>query len=59
MMPENTNRLTQFWEELKRRKVVRVITVYAAAAFVTLELISIVADPLNYRNGHSPSSLFS
>ncbi len=45
-MPENTNRLTQFWEELKRRKVVRVITVYAAAAFVTLELISIVADPL-------------
>ena len=33
----------KFREELKRRKVVRVITVYAAASFVILELVSIVA----------------
>ncbi len=35
-----------FFQELKRRKVVRVITVYAAAAFVILELMSIVVEPL-------------
>jgi hypothetical protein len=28
-MPSGPNKLTQFWQELKRRKVVRVITVYA------------------------------
>jgi len=38
--------LSHFWHELKRRKVVRVITVYAAAAFVILELMSIVVEPL-------------
>ena len=40
------NNLSQFWHELKRRKVVRVITVYAAAAFVILELVSIIVEPL-------------
>jgi len=45
-MPTNPNRLSQFWQELKRRKVVRVITVYAAAAFVILELVSIIVEPL-------------
>jgi TolB-like protein/Tfp pilus assembly protein PilF len=45
-MPDNPNRLSQFWQELKRRKVVRVITVYAAAAFVILELTDIVAPSL-------------
>ena len=35
-MPGDPNKLSQFWQELKRRKVVHVITVYAAAAFVTL-----------------------
>ena len=38
--------LNQFIRELKRRKVTRVITVYAAAAFVILELMSIVVEPL-------------
>jgi TolB-like protein/lipopolysaccharide biosynthesis regulator YciM len=45
-MPEITNILSQFWQELKRRKVVRVITVYAAAAFGILELLSIIIEPL-------------
>jgi adenylate cyclase len=40
------NKLSQFWQELKRRKVVRVIAVYAAAAFVILELTDIVAPSL-------------
>ena len=45
-MPDSPNKLSQFWHELKRRKVVRVITVYAAAAFVILELVSIIVEPL-------------
>ena len=40
------NKISQFWQELKRRKVVRAITVYAAAAFVILELVSIIVEPL-------------
>lgn len=45
-MPNNPNRLSQFWQELKRRNVVRVITVYAGAAFVILELVDIIAEPM-------------
>jgi len=45
-MTQSLNRLTQFWQELKRRKVVRVITVYAAVAFVILQLVEILAPSL-------------
>ena len=45
-MPTNPSNLGQFWQELKRRKVVRVITVYAAASFVILELVDIIMEPL-------------
>jgi len=45
-MPQGPNKLSQFWQELKRRNVVRVITVYAGAAFVILELVDIIAEPL-------------
>ena len=44
-MPENAGNPLSFWQELKRRKVVRVIIVYAAASYVILELVSIVAEP--------------
>ncbi|KPL26420.1 MAG: hypothetical protein AMS23_01785 [Bacteroides sp. SM1_62] len=44
-MPGEPGNLGQFWQELKRRKVIRVIIVYAAASFVILELVSIVAEP--------------
>jgi len=44
-MPDSPNKLSQFWQELKRRKVVRVITVYAAASFVILGLVGIVTEP--------------
>lgn len=39
------NKAPNFWQELKRRRVIRVIPVYAAAAFVLLELVDIIADP--------------
>ena len=40
------NKPSQFWQELKRRKVLRVITVYAAIAFVMLQLVEILAPSL-------------
>ncbi len=40
-----------FWEELKRRRVIGVIPVYAAAAFALLELVDIIADPLGLPQG--------
>lgn len=49
-MAEKPDTPFKFWEELKRRKVVRVIIAYAAAAFVLLELTSIVAEPLGMPN---------
>jgi len=45
-MAHKTNSFERFWKELKRRKVVHVITVYAAIAFVILELVSMITQPL-------------
>jgi adenylate cyclase len=45
-MPGKSSNLGQFWQELKRRKVVRVIIVYCAAAFVIIELVDIIGNPL-------------
>ena len=42
-----SNRLSRFWQELKRRKVIQVTTVYAGAAFVIIELINNIAEPLH------------
>ncbi len=44
-MPDKSNNPFQFWEELKRRRVIRVIPVYAAAAFILLELVDIISEP--------------
>jgi len=46
-MTEHQNRLSRFWQELKRRRVVHVVTVYASAAFVIIELIGNLSEPLN------------
>ena len=46
-MPQKPNRLTRFWQELKRRRVIHVITVYATSAFVIIELVGNLAEPLN------------
>ena len=45
-MSSNPNKLAQIWQELKRRKVLRVITIYAAVAFVILQLVEILAPSL-------------
>ena len=46
-MSTKPSKLTRFWQELKRRKVIYVITVYASAAFVIIELVNNVVEPLN------------
>jgi len=46
-MSDNPSKLSQFWQELKRRGVVHIITVYASAAFVIIELVNNLAEPLN------------
>ena len=40
------NKLTRFWHELKRRKVVGVIIIYASTVFILLQLVSILIEPL-------------
>ena len=46
-MSQPTNKLSQFWQELKRRRVIHVIVVYATAAFVIIELVNNVYETLN------------
>lgn len=41
-MSHKTNSFERLWKELKRRKAVQVITVYAATAFVIHELVDMV-----------------
>jgi tetratricopeptide (TPR) repeat protein len=45
-MPGKSSILGQFWRELKRRKVVSVITVYAATAFIIIEAGDIILPRL-------------
>ena len=40
-------KLSRFWGELKRRRVIHVITVYAGIAFVVIELINNITEPLH------------
>ena len=47
-MTKKTNSFEKFWNELKRRKVVHVITVYAAVAFVILQLVDIIGPSLKW-----------
>jgi len=52
MMPKEPDKesgsgIRYFWEEAKRRNVVRVVSIYAAAAYVILEITSIISESLN------------
>ncbi|MCK4751752.1 MAG: hypothetical protein KAT15_32070, partial [Bacteroidales bacterium] len=47
-MPDSPDKLVHFWQELKDRRVLRVITVYVAVSFGLLELIDIVSGPLGF-----------
>lgn len=39
-------KLSRFWGELKRRRVIHVITVYAGVAYVSIELVNNITEPL-------------
>ncbi|MFO7933203.1 MAG: hypothetical protein R6U78_03885 [Bacteroidales bacterium] len=45
-MPPNPNKISQFWQELKRRKVIKVVAAYAATAYIILEASDIVLPRL-------------
>ena len=45
-MAGQQNKLSRFWQELKRRRVIHVITLYASATFVIIELINNLTEPL-------------
>jgi TolB-like protein/Tfp pilus assembly protein PilF len=47
-MTQKTNSFERFWQELKRRKVIHVITVYAAVSFIILQLVDMIAEPLHF-----------
>jgi len=46
-MPDSPNKLVQFWNELKRRRVIHVTIVYSTAGFIIIELVNNVTEPLN------------
>jgi len=41
-MSSDPNKISQFWQELKRRNVLRSLTIYAGSAFIILEAITII-----------------
>ena len=45
-MPGDPNKLSQFWQELKRRKVVRVMAMYVATAYIIMEAADIMLPRL-------------
>ena len=45
-MPDKANKIFQFWQELKRRKVFRVVAMYAATAFIIMEAADIMLPRL-------------
>ncbi len=46
-MSSGPGRLSRFWQELKRRRVLKVVAMYAGAAYVIIELINNLVQPLN------------
>ena len=50
-MSHQPNKLARFWQELKRRRVIHVVTVYASASFVLIELVNNLTEPLNLPSG--------
>ncbi len=45
-MPNRPASFFKFWQELKRRRVIRVLAMYAATAFIILEVVDIVSPAL-------------
>jgi len=44
---EDQGNFSKFWLELKRRKTIRVITVYSATSFIILQVADLIVQPLN------------
>ena len=44
---EDQGSFSKFWLELKRRKTIRVITVYSATSFIILQVADLIVQPLN------------
>jgi len=49
-MSESPNKLIRFWQELKRRKVIGVVTTYAATAYIIIEVTNNLITSLNLPN---------
>jgi tetratricopeptide (TPR) repeat protein len=45
-MPDGPSKFSRFWQELKRRKVIRTMTVYAATAYIIIEAGDIILPRL-------------
>jgi len=48
-MPNGQNKLSRFWLEFKRFKVIHVITVYVSTAFFLIKLVYNLTEPLKIR----------
>jgi len=46
-MPEKSDSPKKFWQELKRRKVFRVLAIYAGAAYIIIEVVNNISEPLH------------
>jgi len=46
-MSGNSNRFIEFWQELKRRKVIKANAMYLATAFIILEVVDIITPALH------------
>jgi len=46
-MPEKPENPKNFWQELKRRKVFRVLAIYAGIAYIIIELVNNLVEPLH------------
>ncbi len=46
-MPNKPNLLIRFWQELQRRKVFKVLAMYAGTAFIIIQVEGSLAEPLN------------
>jgi TolB-like protein len=46
-MSKKPNIIVRFWQELKRRKVFKVIAMYAGTAYVIIQVVEMLSDPLH------------
>jgi len=57
-MSNSPSKLSQFWQELKRRNVTRVLAVYIAAGFMILELVDMTSEPFGLPDWSMKAAFF-